>query len=80
MANPLHARVYWPFQGAASFADPICYLCFMLVFLWLVAYWDGLASCVWCFLAFLLLSHVVSRPVWCLVVSIPDLCLLLYFE
>ena len=25
----MHARVYWPFEGGASFADPICYLCFM---------------------------------------------------
>ena len=33
IANPLHARVHWPFPGGASFADPICYLCIMLVFI-----------------------------------------------
>ena len=29
IVNSLHARVYWPFQGGASFVDPFCYLCFM---------------------------------------------------
>ena len=32
IVNPLHARAYWPFQDSTSFADPVCYLCFMLVF------------------------------------------------
>ena len=27
----LHERVYWPFQGGASFAETFPYLCFMLV-------------------------------------------------
>ena len=64
---------YWPFQGDVSFIDPFCILCFTVVFniltcLFLAALWSpagkGLtfwASCVWCFLVFLSLSHMVSR-------------------
>ena len=40
-------------------------------------------SCIWCFLVFLSLSHVVSYnvgQVWHLIVSIPDLCLLTHLE
>ena len=80
-------RVNRPFQGGASFVDPFCYLCFMLVIvmpscLFLAALWSpaGLASwlsCAWCFL-FLSLFHMLPRVV--VVVSIPDLCLLIYFE
>ena len=32
IVNPLYARLYWPFQASASFVDPFCYLCFMLIF------------------------------------------------
>ena len=69
--KPLHASVFWQFQGGASFVDPI--LLFMLhVSLYcailsipcgyVVVCWHGLAPCVWCFLVFLLLSHGVW---WC---------------
>ena len=69
--NTLHARIFCQFQGGASFVDPI--LLFMLhVSLYcavlsvpcgyVVVCWHLLASCVWCFLVFLLLSHVVW---WC---------------
>ena len=55
LVSPLQAKMYWPFQGGASFVDPFCYLCFRLVFvmspcLFLAALWfacsDGLASVV----------------------------------
>ena len=32
IVNPLHARVYWPFQVGASLVDLFGYLGFMLVF------------------------------------------------
>ena len=69
IVNPLHARIYWPFQSSASFVDPFCYLCFMLVFampscLLLVALWSpvkrGWPLCVM-FSCILLLSHVVLK-------------------
>ena len=60
----------WLFQGGDSFADPFCYLCSMSVMLsclFIAAFWScagkGLTSwlsCMWCFLVFLSLSHVVS--------------------
>ena len=74
--NPFHARVYWPFQGGAFFNEffslflfqvSICYAVLSVPCGFVVAFWEGLASwlsCVWCFLVFLLLSHVVSRVEW----------------
>ena len=71
IVNPLHARVYWPFKGGATFVDPFCHLCVMLVFvmpscLFLAALWspDGRDSllallCV-VFSCVLSLSDVVS--------------------
>ena len=60
---------YWPFQSGASFVDHFCCLCFVFaVFscLFIVALWSsagkGLTSwlsCVWCFIVFLTLFHVV---------------------
>ena len=73
-------KVYLPFQGGASFVDHFCYLCFVLVMfscLFIAALWlpagKGLISwlsCMYCFIVFLSLSHVV----WYLNVSISDLC------
>ena len=70
--NPLHTRVYWPFQGYASFLDPFSYLCFMLVFvmpsfLFHVALWSpsgmgwplGSLVCGVFLCVFFLLYHVV---------------------
>ena len=67
------------------FVNGFCYLCFvfiMLFYLFIAALWSpagkGLTSslsCVWCFLLFLSLSHVLGW-VWDLIVSIPYLCLL----
>ena len=74
IVNPLHARVYWPFQGGASFADYFCYLCFVLVFvmpfcLFLVALWL-LASSVMFSCGFVAIPCGVLVWVWCLVESI----------
>ena len=89
IVNPLRARVYRPFQGGAFFVDPFCYLCFVLVFVMpsclfiVVVCWEGLPldSLVYgvclCFVAF---PCGVPGQVCCLFVSIPDLCLILYFE
>ena len=86
---PLHARVHWPFQGGASFADPFCYLCFLLVFvmpacLFLAASllpdrrgWPLVCGIFLCFVAFR--CGILGRE-WCLIVSIPDSCLLVYFD
>ena len=70
MFKPFSEFRYWPFQGGASFVDPFCYLCFFIILscLFLAALWSpavkGLTSwlsCVWCFLVFLSLSHMVSQ-------------------
>ena len=73
ISNSLHAGLYWPFQGGASFEDPICYICCMLVFimpsyLFLATLWSPadmgwpLVCGVFLLLVFLLLlSHVVSQ-------------------
>ena len=73
LVNPLQANIYWSFQGGASFVDPFCYLCFMLVLvmppcLFLAALllpagmgWPlGFLVC-GVFLCFLLLFHMMSR-------------------
>ena len=76
------------------FVDLFCYLCFTFVFismscLFLAPLWSpagkGLTSwlsCVWCFPVFLSLSHMMYRVRWrkYLIVSIPDICLLLYLD
>ena len=63
-------RPKFMFQGGTSLVDLFCYLCFLFVMfscLFIVALWSpagkGLTSwlpCVWCFIVYLLLSHVVS--------------------
>ena len=71
--------------------DPFCYLCFvsvMLSYLFIAALWSparkGLTSwlfCVCCFLVFFVTFQFgVLGQVWYLIVSIPDLCLLPYFN
>ena len=82
----------WPFQCGASFVDPFCYLWFMFVFamlscLFLAGLWspagqmtDLLALlCIVFSFVFVTFPYGVSGQVWYLIVSIPDLCLPLYF-
>ena len=69
IAYPLHARVCWPFQGDASFADHICYLCLKLVFimpscLFLVVLWSP-AGVGWPLVCDVFLSCCYF-PMWCL--------------
>ena len=74
IVNPLDTRAYWPFQGGASFLDPFCYLCFILVFvvpscLFLAALWSAaergwpLGSCV-C-VCVCVCCFVFRFPKWC---------------
>ena len=87
IVNPFNARVYWPFQGSASFVDPFRFLCFMLVFvipyfLYPVALCRLLGGAgILAFLCVVFSCVLVAFPcgvpgrVWCLVVSVPDFCL-----
>ena len=78
-------------QGGASFVDPTCYLCFLfvchpvlsvtcslVVTCWeradLMALLYVMFSCV-----FVTFPYGVLGQVWCLIVLIPDLCLLSYY-
>ena len=61
---------YWPFQGGASFVDPLCYFCLVFVmFSWRVCL---LMPC--CHFPIGILGQV-----WCMIVLIPDLCPLSHF-
>ena len=93
MFKPSSESFGWPFVGGSYFVDPLCYLCFTFVFIilscrFLTALWQpsgkGLTSwlsCVWCFsCVFVNFPYGVSGQVWHLIVSIPDLCHLLYFS
>ena len=68
--------------------NPFCYLCFVFVFVILyclfLACWeraDLLALlCVMFSCVFVTFPYGVLGQVWYLIVSIPDLCLLTYFE
>ena len=90
MFNPSSNLFYWPFQGGGSLVDHFCYLWIIFVFvmlscLFLAALWSpagkGLSpwlSCVWCFLVFFVTFPYGGLGQVCyLIVSIPDLCLLL---
>ena len=83
----------WPFQGGASFVDLLCFcsgvccvLCASVCVCFVVACWGGgggggwpLGSRLWCLLWVCCFPIGVLGRVWCLVVSIPDLCNLIYF-
>ena len=65
----------------------LCYLCFVFVMLsclFIVALWSpagkGLAPCLFLCVMFVTFTCGVLGQVWYLIVSIPDLCLLTYFE
>ena len=78
------------FQSGTSFVDHLCYLCLMFVMLshlFITALWspEGKRLTSWIlfvmFIVILLLSHVgILGQVWYLIVSIPDLCPLSYFQ
>ena len=72
---------YCSFQGGTSFVDPLCYLCFMSVMmscLFNEASWSPAGM--WCFLCFITFPYGVLGRLWYLIISIPDVCLLIYFE
>ena len=70
-----------------SFAGPFCKSCLLLAFvilfcLFLAALWSPAGIGLTSWLLFVMFSCAffgVLGQVWCLIVSIPDLCLLLYF-
>ena len=80
----------WPFRGGASFVDLLCFcsvlclLCFVRVCLYVLCGhllgggWP-LGSRLWCLLWVCHFPIGVLGRVWCLVVSIPDLCTITYF-
>ena len=64
--NPLHARFTRGYFFCRLFLlfmfhVSLYYAIFSVPYSLVVACWEGLASCVWCFYVFLLLSNVVSR-------------------
>ena len=82
---------YWPFQGASSFVDSTCF--FSRVFALPLRASVNICSVVTCWVRVDLLVLVcgvllwvcylsigILRQVWYLIVSIPDLCTLTYFE
>ena len=78
--KPSSKIFYWPFHGSTSFVDHLCYVlclsCFPVCSLLPCGHLLGkgwpLGFCLWCLIAFLSLSHVVSWVRY-LIVSIPDL-------
>ena len=88
--KPSSQIFYWPFQGGTSFVDIYVFLsCVCYAFVCICLYvpsghllgkgWP-LGSRLWCLSVSLLLSHWYLGQVWCLIVSIPDLCTLTYFK
>ena len=81
----------WPFQGGTSFVDLLCFcsvlclLCFVRVCLYvlrghLLGKGWPLGSRLWCLLWVCHFPIGILGQVWFLIVSIPDLCNLTYFE
>ena len=89
-SSPPVKYFYWPFQGGASFVDHLCYFCLVFVMLSCVSvYWClvvtrlgraellGLVRNVYLWTCHFPVG--ILSQVWCLIVSIPDLCSLSYF-
>ena len=89
--KPSSKIFYWPFQGGTSFVDLICF-CSVLCLLCLCARlficacghllgegWP-LGSRLWCLLWVCHFPIGILGQVWYLIVSIPDLCTLTYFN
>ena len=84
--KPSSKIFYWQFQGGTSFVDLLCF-CSVLCLLCLCALcghllgkgWP-LSSRLWCLLWVCHFPIGILGQVWYLIVSIPDLCTLTYFE
>ena len=81
----------WPFQGGAFFVDHLCYFCLVFVMLSCASvYWCLVVTCwerddllalvcdVWMWSCHFPIG--ILGPVWCLIVSISDICPLSYFK
>ena len=89
--KPSSKIFYWPFQGGTSFVDLLCFcsvlclLCFVRVCLYVLCGhllgkgWP-LGSRLWCLLWVCHFPIGILGQVWYLIVSIPDLCTITYFE
>ena len=89
--KPSSKIFYWPFQGGTSFVDLLCFcsvlclLCFVRVCLYvlrghLLGKGWPLGSRLWCLLWVCHFPIGILCQVWYLIVSIPDLCNLTYFN
>ena len=89
--KPSSKILYWPFQGGTSFVDLLCFcsvlclLCFVRVCLYvlrghLLGKGWPLGSRLWCLLWVCHFPIGILGQVWYLIVSIPDLCNLTYFN
>ena len=89
--KPSSKIFYWPFQGGTSFVDLLCFcsvlclLCFVRVCLFvlrghLLGKGWPLGSRLWCLLWVCHFPIGILGQVWYLIVSIPDLCNLTYFN
>ena len=83
--SPAVKYFYWPFQGGDSFVDQF-FICFRAR-LFIDALWSPAGIELTSWLSFVMSNcEVVTFPlvswvrVWCLIVSIPDLCPLFYFD
>ena len=89
--KPSSKIFYWPFQGGTSFVDLLCFcsvlclLCFVRVCLYVLCGhllgkgWP-LGSRLWCLLWVCHFPIGILGQVWYLIVSIPDLCTITYFQ
>ena len=89
--KPSSKIFYWPFQGCTSFVDLLCFcsvlclLCFVRVCLYvlfghLLGKGWPLGSRLWCLLWVCHFPIGILGQVWYLIVSIPDLCTITYFQ
>ena len=89
--KPSSKIFYWPFQGGTSFVDLLCFcsvlclLCFVRVCLYvlrghLLGKGWPLGSRLWCLLWVCHFPIGILGQVWYLIVSIPDLCNLTFFD
>ena len=89
--KPSSKIFYWPFQGGTSFVDLLCFcsvlclLCFVRFCLYvlrghLLGKGWPLGSRLWCLLWVCHFPIGILGQVWYLIVSIPDLCNLTYFD